>query len=552
MMNEVWIVHNSDNIGVDEQRQVQSCVFPARPPCYDRRHWIMSFMPSALLVAFEVRNQTVSEILGLSPNALDRARTSRDPRFDGKFFTALTSTGVYCRPICPVRRPNGNIEYYRTAAAAAAAGYRPCLRCRPETAPGTPAWLGTSAVVRRALRLIEEGILDETSVDELAERLGIGSRHLHRLFIQHVGAPPLAVAQSRRLQRLHFAKRLLDETELLVREIALAAGFGCVRRFNAAFRQTYGRSPTELRGQRHQDSPEQNDVSLRLSFRPPYDWQQVRDFLAVSSVPGIERIDEGGYARTFMTRNGHGIIFVRFLAGENMLELRARNTTPAVLLQLTSSARRVFDLAVDPEKITLAFGSDPLLGPLVKRRPGLRIPGAWDPFECAVRAILEQQVNVAARRTLAGRLVARCGRQISSTEDGLTHLFPTPADLASANFTGLEFTRACTDAVQGLARAVADGKITFEGSIEEVIEALTAVPGIGMRRAQYLALRALCEPDAFPASDVILRRAAAMDGTPLPVCTLEKRAEAWRPWRGYAAMHLWCSMIDAEHTNTAT
>jgi AraC family transcriptional regulator of adaptative response / DNA-3-methyladenine glycosylase II len=232
----------------------------------------------------------MSEFFGLDNRALDRARISRDPRFDGKFFIAVTSTGIYCRPICPVRSPKrDNIRYYPTAAAAAAAGYRPCLRCRPEAAPGTPAWLGTSAVVRRALRLIEEGILDTSSVDKLAERLGIGARHLHRLFLQHVGAPPVVVAQTR---RLHFAKRLLDETELPITDIALAAGFGSVRRFNSAFHQTYGRAPRELRRQRYQTSRQQNEVALRLWYRPPYDWEQVADFLARRAVPGIERIDE--------------------------------------------------------------------------------------------------------------------------------------------------------------------------------------------------------------------------------------------------------------------
>jgi AraC family transcriptional regulator of adaptative response / DNA-3-methyladenine glycosylase II len=479
----------------------------------------------------------MSEFFGLDRRALDRARISRDPRFDGKFFIAVTSTGIYCRPICPVRSPKrDNIRYYPTAAAAAAAGYRPCLRCRPEAAPGTPAWLGTSAVVRRALRLIEEGILDNSSVDELADRLGIGARHLHRLFLQHVGAPPVVVAQTR---RLHFAKRLLDETELPMTEIALAAGFGSVRRFNSTFHQTYGRAPRELRRQRSQGSRQRNEVVLRLSYRPPYDWEQVRDFLARRSVPGIERVDERGYARTVATEDGHGLICVRPADGEDALELRVWNTTPATLLQVTSSVRRIFDLAADPSKIALAFGSDPLLGPLVKRRPGLRIPGAWDPFECAVRAILGQQVNVSTERTLVRRLAARCGRPIPSSKDGFTHLFPTPSDLASANLDGLGLTRVRIDALRALAVAIASGNFSFAGSTEEICEALAALTGIGTWTAQYVALRALCEPDAFPASDLALRRAAARNGTPLSVRALFETAEAWRPWRGYAAMHLW-------------
>jgi AraC family transcriptional regulator of adaptative response / DNA-3-methyladenine glycosylase II len=395
----------------------------------------------------------------------------------------------------------------------------------------------------RALRLIEDGILDTSSVDELADRLGIGARHLHRLFLQHVGAPPVAVAQTR---RLHFAKHLLDETELPITEIALAAGFGSVRRFNSAFHRTYDRAPRELRRQRHQTSRQQNEVVLRLSYRPPYDWEQVRDFLARRAVQGIERVDERGYARTVATEDGHGFICVRPASGEDALELRVWNRTPAALLQVTSSVRRIFDLAADPSKIALAFASDPLLGPLVKRHPGLRIPGAWDPFECTVRAILGQQVSVSTGRTLVGRLAARCGRPIPSSNDGLTHLFPTPSDLASANLDGLGLTRVRTDAVRALAVAIASRRFSFAGSTEEICEALAALTGIGMWTAQYVALRALYEPDAFPSSDLILRRAAATNDAPLPSRALEERAEDWRPWRGYAAMHLWCVSMDEQ------
>jgi AraC family transcriptional regulator, regulatory protein of adaptative response / DNA-3-methyladenine glycosylase II len=350
------------------------------------------------------------------------------------------------------------------------------------------------------------------------------------------------VAQTR---RLHFAKRLLDETELPITEIALAAGFGSVRRFNSAFHQTYGRAPRELRRQRYQTSRQQNEVVLRLAYRPPYDWEQVRDFLARRAVPGIERVDERGYARTVATEDGHGFICVRPADGEDALELRVWNTTPAALLQVTSSVRRIFDLAADPSKIALAFGSDPLLGPLVKRRPGLRIPGAWDPFECTVRAILGQQVSVSTGRALVGRFAARCGRPIPPSKDGFTQLFPTPADLAAANLDGVGITRVRIDALRALAVAIVRGRFSFAGSTEEICEALAALTGIGTWTAQYVALRALCEPDAFPASDLALRRAAATNGAPLPARALEERAEDWRPWRGYAAMHLWCSSMVA-------
>ena len=477
-------------------------------------------------------------ILGLDRRALDRARVSRDPRFDGKFFIAVTSTRIYCRPVCPVPSPkSANIRYYATAAAAAEAGYRPCLRCRPEAAPGTPAWLGTSAVVRRALQLIQEGALDASSVDALAARVGIGPRHLHRLFVQHVGASPVVVAQTR---RLHFAKRLLDETNLRMTEIALAAGFGSLRRFNHAFQTTYRRAPRDLRRQRREASAVGGgEVVLRLAYRPPYDWAQVRDFLAKRAVPGVERVDARGYARTVSVDRGHVIVCVRALEGEHALELRARGAAPAALFQLCAAARRTFDLTADPARIALALRADPLLGPLVARRPGLRIPGAWDPFECAVRAVLGQQVSVAAGRTLAARLVARAGRAVAGGGDGLTHLFPSPSALAAANLDGLGLPGARVRALQALAAAVVGRTLDLSASAEEVAARLEALPGFGAWTAQYVALRALGEPDAFPAADLVLRRLAASDGVPLTTRALEARAEAWRPWRGYAVMHLW-------------
>jgi AraC family transcriptional regulator of adaptative response / DNA-3-methyladenine glycosylase II len=479
----------------------------------------------------------MGEIPGLDLRALDRARISRDPRFDGKFFIAVTSTGIYCRPICPVRSPKRvHILYYATAAAAAEAGYRPCLRCRPEAAPGTPAWLGTSAIVRRALRLIDDGCLDRDSVETLAARLGIGARHLHRLFIEHVGASPVVVAQTR---RLHFAKRLLDETNLAITEIALAAGFGSVRRFNDAFRGAYGLPPRDRRKRRRsRPAAVGGEVALRMAFRPPYDWEHMQGFLATRALPGVERVDERGYARTVACDTGHAIIHVRPLANEHGLELRVRGAASSTLFNVACTARRMFDLGADPARVILAFEHDPTLGPLVRARPGLRIPGAWDPFECVVRAILGQQVSVAAGRTLAARLVARAGRPISTAEDGLTHLFPSPAALARADLHGLGLTSARVGALHALARAVRDG-LDLSGSSDDVSRALGALPGIGAWTAQYVALRALGEPDAFPAGDLVLRRVASPGDAPLSARALESRAEAWRPWRGYAALHLW-------------
>jgi AraC family transcriptional regulator of adaptative response / DNA-3-methyladenine glycosylase II len=481
----------------------------------------------------------MDEILGLDRSALDRARISRDARFDGKFFIAVTSTGIYCRPICPSPTSKTcNVLYFPTAAAAAEAGFRPCLRCRPEAAPGTPGWLGTSAVVRRALRLIQDGVLDEISVDDLAARIGIGSRHLHRLFMKHVGASPIAVAQTR---RLHFAKRLLDETELPITQIALAAGFGSLRRFNYTFQQTYQRSPRDLRRQRRGGvaATSADEVILKLAYRPPYAWHQVRSFLATRAVHGLERVDDRGYARTVRGENGHAIVCVRPLHDNDELELKVRGAAPTMLFQISNTARRMFDLAADPARIALAFHSDEVLTPLIRREPGLRIPGSWDPFECAVRTVLGEQSDPATARTLTHRLVKHFGQPIAGGCDELTHLFPTPEQLAVADLTGLGISAARGSAVQALARAVQEGSVDFTANVEEFTTALSAVPGFDAWIAQYVALRALGEPDALPPGDIVARRAVAHGDGSLTSRELEMLADTWRPWRGYALLHLW-------------
>jgi AraC family transcriptional regulator of adaptative response / DNA-3-methyladenine glycosylase II len=302
----------------------------------------------------------MSGINGLSPRALDQARMSRDPRFDGRFFIAITSTGIYCRPICPSpHAKRRNVLYFQTAAAAASAGFRPCLRCRPEAAPGTPAWLGTSAVVRRALRLIDNGFLDHRSVEELANQLGLGSRHLNRLMVQHVGAPPLSVAQTR---RLHFAKRLLDDSSLSITEVAFAAGFNSLRRFNSAFQQTFRRAPREVRNQRNREiASDDQAVVLRLEYRPPFDWRQVIDFLTQRVIPGVESTIGGTYVRTVAVESGSAVVQVKPIEGENALELRVRHAPAGALFQIASVARRVFDVAATPSIIAESLVVDPLL-----------------------------------------------------------------------------------------------------------------------------------------------------------------------------------------------
>jgi AraC family transcriptional regulator of adaptative response / DNA-3-methyladenine glycosylase II len=485
-----------------------------------------------------VRSTAMSEILGLPREALDRARRSRDPRFDGKFFIAVLSTGIYCRTICPVRM-SAAVRFYATAAEATEAGFRPCLRCRPEAAPGSPAWTGTSAVVRRALRLIQDGVLDTGSVEDLATHLGMGARHLNRLLLEQVGASPLAIAQTRRLQ---FAKQLLNDTDLPMTEIALAAGFRSVRRFNEALKDTYKKSPREIRKGRIRSGDASDEISLRLSYRPPYDWDHLLGFLASRAIPGVENVDAQSYARTIRTPTGHAIIQIRTCGESHALQMRVRGVPSADLFELSSEARRVFDLSADPVQIASAFRSDPLLGALIAQRPGLRIPGVFDPFECAVRAILGQQVSLQTGRTFAQQLVARAGKSVEPMEEGLTHLFPSPHTLAEVDLRGLGLTAARIDAVRTLARAVRDGAICFNEPVEDVTRALAKLPGVGSWTAQYTALRGLGDPDAFMPADLGLRRAATTHGSPLTPRALEARAEAWRPWRAYAVMHLWASM----------
>jgi AraC family transcriptional regulator of adaptative response / DNA-3-methyladenine glycosylase II len=487
----------------------------------------------------------MSEIPGLPRNVLERARRSRDARFDGKFFVAVLSTGIYCRPICPVRLSVA-VRYYATAAEAAEAGFRPCLRCRPEAAPGSPAWIGTSAVVRRVLRLINDGALDTGSVKDLATRIGMGSRHLNRLLVQQVGASPLALAQTR---RLHFAKQLLDDTSLPVTEIALAAGYGSVRRFNEAFKETYKRPPLELRRRHGRGAEEANVITLKLSYRPPYDWDHALSFLASQAIPGLESVDARGYARHVRTATGSALVRISARRGEHALQMEVRGAPPAELFEMSSCAKRVFDLAADPAQINEALRTDSLIGPFAVRRPGLRILGIWDPFECAVRALVSRQLGVIGARITMTNLVARAGRPIDRGLEGLTREFPTPASLAEVELRDLPFNPIQRETLRALSRAARDRKVCFADSVKDIVNALTAIPGIDDWVTQIVALRACGEPDAMPTEDLILRAQAATSATPLTVRALETRAELWRPWRGYAACHLWAEAEDRQlHT----
>lgn len=466
----------------------------------------------------------------MEAETLYRAVQSRDRRFEGRFVVAVTSTGIYCRPGCPARTPRlKNVRFFRHPAAAEAAGFRACARCRPDAA----VWAGTSATVKRALQLIDAGALGDGSIERLAERLGVGDRHLRRLFATHVGASPAAVAQTR---RAHFARQLLDQTELPLTEVAFAAGFGSVRAFNGAIRRAFGRPPREVR--RRPSQREAAALTLALPFRPPYAWAPVCAFLAARAIPGVEAVADGVYRR--VTADG-GVIEVRPDARHLLVRLQVPSA--AGLRDAVQRTRRLFDLGADPLTIGALLGRDASLGPAVRACPGLRVPGAWDGLELAVRAILGQQVSVARATALAGKLVARWGAPLASPAGALTHAFPSAAALAEAGgaavAAALGMPRARGAAIAALAYAVADGALPLDGTLglETLVERLLALPGVGPWTAQYVAMR-LGEPDAFPAGDLGLRRALGLTER-----ALRARAEAWRPFRAYAAMYLWTGEV---------
>jgi AraC family transcriptional regulator, regulatory protein of adaptative response / DNA-3-methyladenine glycosylase II len=473
--------------------------------------------------------------MALDWQACSRARLSRDARFDGKFFIGVVGSGVYCRSICPApTAKEKNVRYFPTAAAAAEAGFRPCLRCRPESSPGTPAWLGTSNTVSRALRLIGETGLEDGGVELLAEHLGVGSRHLRRLFLRHLGATPIAVAQTR---RLHFAKKLIDETTLPMSQIALAAGFGCVRRFNAGIRKVYHRTPTQIRHlSRQKDTQPGNQYLFRLHFRPPYHWDGMLQFLAARATPGVEAVEDGTYRRTISFNGRDGYFEVSLDESRPALVVRIEFGDPQSLFFIIERIRAMFDLTADWSAIVQNLKTDPALAERVKLHPGLRVPGCWNGFELAVRAILGQQITVKGATALAGKLVSRFGKPSSSAQ-GLTHIFPKPEVLADAKLANIGMPVARAETISALARAVCSAKIKFEGVVhtDAFMDSLCEIPGIGKWTAQYIAMRALGEPDAFPSSDLGLLHAMGLTNAR----DLELRAENWRPWRAYAAMYLW-------------
>jgi AraC family transcriptional regulator, regulatory protein of adaptative response / DNA-3-methyladenine glycosylase II len=476
-----------------------------------------------------------------------RAVRGRDVRFDGWFYVAVTSTGIYCRPSCPAVTPKrSNVRFYPTAAAAQYAGFRACKRCRPDAVPGSPEWDTRADIVARAMRLIADGVVDRDGVAGLARRLSYTQRHLHRLLCAEVGAGPLALARAR---RAHTARLLIETTDLPITEIAFAAGFTSIRQFNDTIREVFAVSPRALRRTRGvHDGTVRGEIPLRLPFRTPFDANGMLRFLGTRAVAGVESFDGETYRRTLRLPHGAGIVALSDGGDHIRCELRFENLRD--LGSAVQRCRSLLDLDADPVAISDVLGSDPLLGALVRRSPGRRVPGSVDGAELAFRAVLGQQVSVAGASTLAGRLVARCGEPLPGTlaaEDGApTHLFPRPHAVAGTTLDGLGFPSARRETLRALARTLAGGGIVLDpgSEREEVERRLLELRGIGPWTASYVAMRALGDPDAFLSTDLGVRKAIVRLGHAGDRGSVVSLAERWRPWRAYATQHLWASLGD--------
>ena len=470
-----------------------------------------------------------------------RAASSRDARFDGVFYVGVKTTGIYCRPSCPAVTPKKeNVTFYATAAAAQDAGFRACRRCRPDTTPGSPEWNVRADAVGRAMRLIADGVVEREGVDGLASRLGYSQRHVTRMLTQELGAGPLALARS---NRAHAARTHIEPTALPMSDIAFAAAFPTTRQYNDSVRHVYALSPTQMRGRRR--STPTGRVTLRLAVRQPFHVDGLLEFLGGRTIAGVERIDGRTYARVLRLPHGLGAVQLTLHDDHVACELELadlRDTAVAV-----QRCRRLLDLDADPLAIDEVLSADPLLAPLVASTPGLRLPSQVDGFEVAVRAIVGQQVSVAGARTILGRFAQTYGTPVTfdlAASHGLTHAFATPEALAEADDTALSMPRSRARALIGVAQAVADGKIELDpGADRDAVRAdLVALPGIGPWTADYISMRALAHPDLMLETDLIIRRMLDCHGVE------PERTERWKPWRSYAAMHLWRASVDVEGT----
>ena len=463
----------------------------------------------------------------------EQARRARDPRFDGLFYTAVRTTGIYCRPVCPAPAAlQRNVHYFASAAAAAAAGYRPCLRCRPELSPARP---GQQPALQQALALVNEGFLQDQPVTTLARRVGLGPRQLQRLFIQQFGA---TAHQLHRNNRLLLAKQLLSETRLAITEVAAAAGFNSLRRFNAAFAAACRMTPTALR--QHAGPLSAGQPVLRLAYRPPLDFTSMLAFLARRSLPGIEQVHPQYYRRVLVVDGRASVIGVRACPRRPELLLELGDTAPTAIPAVLARVRQLFDLDADLATVHACLQHEPLLAQGIAARPGLRIPGGWDGFEVAVRAVLGQQVSVAAATTLARRLVDAFGIPLPGMPAGLDRQFPSPTQLCQAPLEQIGLPRSRAATLRALASACVLGRLDFSPArpLQAFIDQATALPGIGPWTAHYIALRGLSQPDAFPAGDLVVQQVLGQ-GQRLSQAQAEQRSQRWRPWRAYAVLHLW-------------
>lgn len=482
---------------------------------------------------------------GLDFEQCYQAVGSRDARFDGWFIVGVRTTGIYCRPSCPapVRPKPGNVAFFKSAAAAQLAGFRACKRCRPDAVPGSPEWDSRTDLAGRAIRLIADGMVDRVGVSGLARHLAVSERHLHRTLVEAVGAPALAVARSHRAQT---ARVLIETTDLAFAEIAFGAGFPSIRQFNETIRAVFASTPTQLRASARRGRPAPaGRLVLRLPLRPPFDGPALLDWLAPRAVPGLEHVQAGEYRRVLTLPGGPGTVSLR--PAEDHISASFQLGSVADLPVAVARCRRLLDLDADPRTYGEVLAADPVLAPLVAHRPGLRAPGAVDEAETALRVVIGQQISVGGARTIAGRLVASLGKPLDAPDGLLTHAFPSPETLAAAGpaplrALGLTGTRAAT--VAELARRLADGELVLDAGVDraEARRALLSVPGVGPWTAEVIALRALRDPDAFPATDLGFRRAVQRLGLDQP----ERHAERWRPWRGYATHYLWTSTGNTE------
>jgi len=468
----------------------------------------------------------------LDHDACARAMLTRDARFDGEFFVAVHSTHIFCRPVCPAAPPRPEqVDFYRTAGEALSAGYRPCLRCVPEAPAGAAAWQSGPGIAQSALEELDAANFEGLPLPVLAARIGTNERGLRRAFRRCLGATPSAIVAA---GRARHAGQLLGETDLSLAEVAMSAGFGSLRRFNTVVRAAYGRTPGQVREERAGAAA----WHLSLPWREPYDWHGIASFLAPRAIPGVEAVTPDSYTRSFVYRGRAGVFVAQ--PSDGALRLSVQHEHASALALVAEGARRLFDLDADTEPVARHLAQSELLSGPATARPARRVPGAWDGFELGVRAILGQQVTVKGASTLTGRLVQLLGTPLEEPHGDCTHVFPSADVVAAADPGTLGVPRARGAALAGFAQAVRDGRVRFDRSQSsaELRSVLASLPGIGDWTAQYVALRGLGDPDAFPSSDLGLLHAS---GAPSPR-ELARIAEAWRPWRGYAALHLWSTL----------